>query len=75
VNRYEIKNEVTGEAEVFVLTPEKERDSKYFRNAETGTDKEVLDKQSLTEYFANEYKTFGQQSLIYSCFAFQFSFC
>jgi len=59
VNRYVIKNDVTGEAEVFVLTPEKERDSKYFRNAETGTDKEVLDKQSLTEYFANEYKTFG----------------
>ena len=62
VNRYVIKNDVTGEAEVFVLTPEKERDSKYFRNAETGTDKEVLDKQSLTEYFANEYKTFGELS-------------
>jgi peptide subunit release factor 1 (eRF1) len=60
VNRYVIKNDVTGEAEVFVLTPEKERDSKYFRNAETGVDKEVLDKQSLTEYFANEYKTFGK---------------
>jgi peptide chain release factor subunit 1 len=60
VNRYVIKNDVTGEAEVFVLTPEKERDSKYFRNAETGVDKEVLDKQSLTEYFANEYKTFGE---------------
>jgi peptide chain release factor subunit 1 len=64
VNRYVIKNDVTGEPEVFVLTPEKERDSKYFRNAETGVDKEVLDKQSLTEYFANEYKTFGKFSLV-----------
>ncbi len=62
VNRYVIKNDVTGEPEIFVLTPEKERDSKYFRNAETGVDKEVLDKQSLTEYFANEYKTFGETS-------------
>jgi peptide chain release factor subunit 1 len=67
VNRYVIKNDVTGEPEVFVLTPEKERDSKYFRNAETGTDKEVVDKQSLTEYFANEYKTFGKLPLFCVC--------
>ena len=60
VNRYVIKNDVTGEPEVFVLTPEKERDPKFFRNAETGTDKEVVDKQSLTEYFADQYKNFGK---------------
>jgi len=57
VNRYVLKNNSTGEEKVLHLTKEAEADRKHF--VENGVDLEVVDKISLLEWFANNYKKFG----------------
>jgi len=56
VNRYVIKN-TAGEEKVLHLTKEQETDATHF--VENGVELEVLDKISLLEWFANNYKKFG----------------
>jgi peptide chain release factor subunit 1 len=56
VNRYVIKN-AAGEEKVLHLTKEQETDASHF--VENGVELEVLDKISLLEWFANNYKKFG----------------
>jgi len=57
VNRYVLKNNSTGEEKILHLTKEQEADAKHF--VENGVELEVVDKISLLEWFANNYKKFG----------------
>ena len=49
VMRYEIKNPVKGETRVHLLTALQEKDPKYFKDAETGVDLEVVDSVQLAD--------------------------
>jgi len=56
-NRYQLRNNSTGELKVLHLNKDQEKDAALFN--ENGVELEVLDKTSLLEYFANNYKKFG----------------
>jgi len=58
IARYVLKG-VNGEEIVLHLSKEAEKDKSHFVDSATGTDLEVLEKQSLLEWFANNYKKFG----------------
>ena len=59
INRLLVKNTLTGEEKVLHLTPEQEQNDSFFRDAATGAQLEVVDKVTLVEWLANNYKTFG----------------
>ncbi|KAG2546604.1 hypothetical protein PVAP13_9KG035000 [Panicum virgatum] len=59
INRYVLKNSVTGEIITKHLNKEQEADQSQFRDPSTNAELEVQDKTSLLEWFANEYKEFG----------------
>jgi peptide chain release factor subunit 1 len=42
IMRYEIKNPVKGDVKTYLLNETQEKDPKYFKDAETGTDLEVV---------------------------------
>lgn len=48
-----------GSEDVKFLTKEQESEASHFKDKETGTDLEVVDKQPLLEWLANNYKKFG----------------
>lgn len=57
VNRFSLRNNSTGEETVIHLTKEQEKDATHFN--ENGVELEVVEKISLLEWFANNYKKFG----------------
>jgi len=57
INRYVIKNPSTGAETILYLNKEEEKKASYFND--NGVELEVIDKLSLLEWFANEYKRFG----------------
>ncbi|KAJ4977429.1 hypothetical protein NE237_002535 [Protea cynaroides] len=59
LNRYVLKNVVTGETHVKHFNKDEEAKQSNFRDPATGADLEVQDKMSLLEWFANEYRRFG----------------
>merc|ERR1712070_155270 len=61
VERYRLKNGA-GDEQVKYLTPEQAKDNKHFREpeAEGGGELEVIEKVQLLEWFATNYKDFGQ---------------
>ncbi|KAJ7971819.1 Eukaryotic peptide chain release factor subunit 1-3 [Quillaja saponaria] len=59
VNRYVLKNSVTGEIVIKNLNKEQEVDQSNFRDPATSAELEVQEKMPLLEWFANEYKRFG----------------
>jgi peptide chain release factor subunit 1 len=65
VTRYLFKNPVTGEEIVKHLNKEQEKVREHFVDAATGTDYEIVDKQSLLEWVC---------SIYYSAFFFLFFF-
>jgi len=58
VNRYVIKHP-SGEEKILHLTKEQETDKEASHFVENGVELEVVDKISLLEWFANNYKKFG----------------
>lgn len=58
VQRYELRNNA-GKTTVLHLGPEAEKQRAQFQDPETGTELELVDKQPLVEWFANNYKSFG----------------
>jgi len=58
ITRYVLKTP-TGEETVLHLNKEDEKDKSHFVDSATGAELEVLEKQSLLEWFANNYKKFG----------------
>nr|KAJ0222782.1 hypothetical protein LSAT_V11C200059560 [Lactuca sativa] len=59
INRYVLKNGVSGEIIVKHLNKEQETDESNFRDLVNNVELEVEEKMSLLEWFANEYKRFG----------------
>ncbi|KAL4182024.1 hypothetical protein AMTRI_Chr12g273940 [Amborella trichopoda] len=59
INRYSLKNSVTGEIVVKHLGKDQEADQNNFRDPANSAELEVQEKISLLEWFANEYMTFG----------------
>jgi len=58
VNRYVLRDTATGEEKVVYLNKEEEANYE-FRNPETGTELEVIEKEPLVEWMANNYKNYG----------------
>ncbi|EEC50180.1 predicted protein [Phaeodactylum tricornutum CCAP 1055/1] len=59
VMRYVLRNQTTGEEKVIHLTQEQESDDSHFRDSETGTELETVEKETFVEWMANNYKSFG----------------
>ena len=59
VNRYVLRNQATSEETVLHLTPDQESNDTFFRDAESGTELETIEKEAFVEWLANNYKNFG----------------
>ncbi|MBO8589802.1 hypothetical protein INN88_14510, partial [Staphylococcus aureus] len=59
INRYILKNSVTGEVVIKHLNKDQETNQSNFRDSSTSAELELQEKTSLLEWFANEYKRFG----------------
>ena len=59
ITRYVLKNHGSDEEIVLHLTPEQENDKTNFVDKETAVELELVDKCSLLEWLANNYKSFG----------------
>ena len=59
IMRYEIKNPVTGEMKSYFLNDQQAQDPKYFKDAETAVDLEVINTEPLADWLCMNYKTFG----------------
>jgi peptide chain release factor subunit 1 len=57
--RYEIKNPVKNETKVHLLTEAQEKDPKYFKDAETGVDCEVINSEQLADWLLLNFKKYG----------------
>ena len=59
IQRYILRNTSTGEEVIKHLTKQQESDDTNFRDTTTQAELEVVEKESLVEWFANNYKKFG----------------
>ena len=59
IYRTTLKNVATGDLVTKNMTPEQLKDDANFHDDDTGVELEVVEKVSLLEWFANEYKRFG----------------
>lgn len=59
VMRYEIKNPVKNETKTYLLNAQQEQDPKYFKDADTGVDCEVVSSEQLSDWLCLNYKRFG----------------
>lgn len=57
--RYVIKNPVSGETKTWYLTQAQESDPKYFKDANTGIDLEVVESEALGDWLCVHYGEFG----------------
>src|SRR3569833_31418 len=57
--RYQIKHPVKGDERTFYLTSNQEKDSKYFRDAESGLDLQVISADPLAEWLCHNYQKYG----------------
>lgn len=58
-DRITLRNSSTGEDKVLHLSKEQQANENFFHDPETGVELEVVEKESLVEWFANNYKDFG----------------
>jgi len=59
VNRYVLRNQSTSEETILHLTKEMEQNESHFRDAESGTELETIEKEPFVEWLANNYKNYG----------------
>mmetsp|Transcript_14570 Transcript_14570/g.31729 ORF Transcript_14570/g.31729 Transcript_14570/m.31729 type:complete len:456 (-) Transcript_14570:301-1668(-) len=59
INRITVRNTSTQEESVLHLTPEQEQNDTHFHDPATGVELEVIEKMTLVEWLANEYRKFG----------------
>ena len=59
VNRFQLKNTSTGEEKIIHLNKEQESNDSFFRDETTGVELEIIEKEPLVEWMANNYKSFG----------------
>jgi peptide chain release factor subunit 1 len=58
-DRIVLRNGSTSEETIVNLTKEQQENENFFHDPETGVELEVIEKESLVEWFANHYKDFG----------------
>lgn len=58
-NRFVLRNQSTGAETVLLLTSTQEKSRGDFTDKETGTELELVDKMSLTDFLATNYKGYG----------------
>ena len=61
INRITVRNSSTGEEDILHLNPEQEKNDAFFHDKATGAVLEVVEKITLVEWLANNYKSFGAQ--------------
>ena len=59
VNRLSVRNTSTGEEKVLHLNPDQEQNDAHFHDPVTGVELEVVERLTLVEWLANNYKSFG----------------
>lgn len=59
INRYEIRNPQTDEIVIQNLNKDQEKDPKFFKDAKTGIDLDVIKCEPLSEWLCEHYKEFG----------------
>lgn len=59
INRFIVKNTATGEEKVLHLSPEQEQNDAHFHDPVTGVQLEVVERITLVEWLANNYRSFG----------------
>jgi len=59
VDRIVLRNTSTSEETIVHLNPEQQANENFFHDAETGVELEIVEKESLVEWFANNYKQYG----------------
>lgn len=59
VNRLTVRNGNTQEEDILHLTPEQEKNDAFFHDKTTGVQLEVIERQTLVEWLAENYKNFG----------------
>jgi len=59
VNRYVLRNSSSGDERIVHLNNEQEKTESFFHDPETGVELEVSEKESMVEWLANNYKSFG----------------
>jgi len=59
MTRYETRHPVKGDTKVFYLNSTQEKDSKYFKDAESGLDLEVKSADNLAEWLCHNYLKYG----------------
>lgn len=57
--RYTMRNSASGEEVIKLLSPEEQKNAANFVDPETGVELEVVEQESLVEWFATNYKQFG----------------
>jgi len=57
--RFTVKNNSTGEQKVLHLNPEQATNDSFFHDQETGVELETIEKVTLVEWLANNYRNFG----------------
>jgi len=59
INRFVLRNQSTSEQTIVHLNKEQEANETFFQDTETNVELEVVEKESLVEWLANNYKNFG----------------
>ena len=59
INRLVVKNTLTGEEKILHLSPEQEKNESHFIDSVTNVQLEVIEKITLVEWLATNYKSFG----------------
>lgn len=60
VTRYVLRNTQTQETKVIHLRSDQEKEKSHFQDKESGVELEHVEELPLLEWFANNYKNFGQ---------------
>jgi peptide chain release factor subunit 1 len=59
IQRFQLRNQSTGEEKVIHLNKDQEGEDRHFRDPITNMELDTIEKEPLVEWFANNYKQFG----------------
>jgi peptide chain release factor subunit 1 len=59
IDRMVLRNTSTSEESIVYLSNEQQQNENHFRDVETGVELETVEKETLVEWFANNYKQYG----------------
>ena len=62
VMRYVLRNPQTQEVKILHLRADQEKEKSHFQDKDTGVELEHVEEMPLLEWFANNYKNFGESS-------------